>query len=111
MSRTLNLIDVLLTTGRHLFLMGRFTEALVPLTKLSAFRRLPDHVVAEHQALLGEIYLQQKNYKQARRHLTAASAVRPLKAEYHYLMAVAIEEDDAADRKRAEMYYARAIEL
>ena len=38
MSRTLNLIDILLTTGRHLFLVGRFTEALVPLTKLVPIR-------------------------------------------------------------------------
>jgi tetratricopeptide (TPR) repeat protein len=111
MSRTLNLVDILLTTGRHLFLMGRFTEALAPLTRLSGFRQLPDEVTEEIQSLLGEIYLQQEKYKEARRHLTAAIAVRPLKAEYFYLMATAIEEDEWADRKRAEMYYARATEL
>src|SRR5437870_353906 len=111
MSRTLNLIDILLTTGRHLFTMGRFTEALGPLTKLCGFRKLPDHVNEELQSLLAEIYLQQKKYKDARRHLTAAIALRPLKADYCYLMAVAIEEDDQAERRRAEMYYARALEL
>lgn len=111
MSRTLNLLDIMLTTGRHLFLMGRFTEALTPLTKLREFRSLPDHVNEEVQSLLGEIYLQQKKYKDARRHLTAAIALRPLKAEYCYLMAVAIDEDETADRARAEMYYTRAIEL
>ena len=111
MSKTLNLVEILLTTGRHLFLMGRFTEALDPLTKLSGFRKLPEHVADELQSLLAEIALQQKNYKVARRHLTAALALRPLKAEYCYRMAVAIEEDEDADRKRAEMYYARAVEL
>jgi len=111
MSRTLNLVDILLTTGRHLFLVGRFTEALVPLTKLAAFRQLPRHVLEELQALLGEIHLQQKNYKQARRHLTGAISCKPLKAEYHFLMAVAIEEDPDADLKRAEMYYARAVQI
>jgi tetratricopeptide (TPR) repeat protein len=111
MSRTLNLIDILLTTGRHLFLMGRFTEALGPLTKLSGFRKLPEHVNEELQSLRAEIYLQQKKYKDARRHLTAAIALRPLKAEYCYLMAIAIDEDEDADRARAEMYYSRTVEL
>ena len=111
MSKTLNLIDILLTTGRHLVLMGRFTEALDPLTKLSRFRSLPDPVNEELQALLADIHLQHQKYKQARRHLTAALAIRPLHAEYHYLMAVAIHEDEEADPKRAEMYYARAVEL
>jgi len=40
-----------------------------------------------------------------------ALASRPLHAEYHYMMAIAIEEDDQADLKRAEIYYARAVEL
>jgi tetratricopeptide (TPR) repeat protein len=111
MSKTLNLVEILLTTGRHLFMMGRFTEALNPLTKLAGFRKLPEPVVEELQSLLAEIALQQKNYKTARRHLTAAIALRPLKAEYCYLMAIAIEEDDDADRKRAEQYFARAVDL
>jgi len=111
MSRTLNLIDILLTTGRHLFQVGRFTEALEPLTKLTGFRQLPEPVMAEVQALLGEIYLEQAEYKQARRHLTAAIALRPLKAEYFHRMAIAIDEDEFADRRRAAMYYARATEL
>ena len=111
MSRTLNLIDILLTTARHLFQVGRLTEALDPLTKLTGFRQLPDHVMEETQALLGEIYLQQEKYQQARRHLTAAIALRPLKADYFHLMGVAIDEDAFADRRRAAMYYARATEL
>jgi tetratricopeptide (TPR) repeat protein len=111
MSKTLNLIDILLTTGRHLFLMGRFTEALQPLTKLSGFRKLPDPADEELQSLLAEIYLQQKKYRDARRHLAVAMAMRPLNAEYCYLMAVAFDEDEEADRKRAEAFYARAVEL
>jgi tetratricopeptide (TPR) repeat protein len=111
MSRTLNLIDILLTTGRHLVMMGRFTEALEPLTKLSGFRSLPDHALEELQSLLADIHLQQRRFPQARRHLAAAIALKPLKAEHHYLMGIAIEEDERADRKRAEMYFARAIQI
>jgi tetratricopeptide (TPR) repeat protein len=111
MSRTLNLIDILLTTARHLYSMGRFTEALAPLAKLCGFRNLPGHVVEELQSLRAEIALAQENYKDARRHLAAAIALKPLKAEYCHLMAIAIDEDATADRARAEMYYARAVEL
>jgi tetratricopeptide (TPR) repeat protein len=92
-------------------MMGRFTEALTPLTKLAGFRKLPEHVLEETQSLLAEIFLQQKNYKSARRHLTAAMALKPLNAEYCYLMAIAFEEDAEADRNHAERYFARAIEL
>ncbi|MBI2807597.1 MAG: hypothetical protein HYX68_21665 [Planctomycetes bacterium] len=111
MSRTLNLIDILLTTGRQLFLMGRCIEALVPLTKLAGFRNLPKPAFEDLQALLAEVHLQLQNHKNARRHLTAAIALKPLKAEYYYLMAIAIEEDTDADLARAEMYYSRAVQL
>jgi tetratricopeptide (TPR) repeat protein len=111
MSRTLNLVDILLTTGRHLVMMGRFTEALEPLTKLSGFRSLPDHALEELQSLLADIHLQQRRFAQARRHLAAAIALKPLKAEHHYLMGIAIVEDERAERKRAEMYFERAIQI
>lgn len=111
MSTTLNIFDALLTHARRLFFMGRFTEALVPLTKLWNFRNLPRDVNEEAQSLFAEIHLHQKNYKQARRHLTALIALRPSKAEYCYLMATAIDEDQEADGSRAEMYYARAVQL
>lgn len=111
MSRTLNLIDILLTTGRHLVMMGRFTEALEPLTKLAGFRKLPAPVLEEFHSLRADIHLQQKNYQEARRNLAAAIALRPLEGRHHYRMALAIEEDSKANRKRAEMYYARAIDI
>ncbi len=111
MSRTLNLIDILLTTGRNLTLVGRFTEALEPLTRLAEFRQLPEHVLEELHSLRADIHFQLKNFPEARRHLTAAIALRPLEARHHYLMAVAIEEDKTTDRNRAQMYYERAIQI
>lgn len=111
MSKTLNLVDILLTTGRNLVLMGRFTEALVPLTKLAGFRNLPLHVLNEVYALTADVHIQQENYKDARRQLAAAIALKPLEARHHYLMAVAIVEDDYADQSRAEMYFDRAVRI
>lgn len=111
MSKTLNLIDILLTTSRHLTMIGRSTEALATLSKLAAFRDLPTEVLVEICVLRADLYLQRKNYKDARRNLAAAIAAEPLEAHHHYLMAVAIDEDEEADRARAEMYYRQAVEL
>jgi tetratricopeptide (TPR) repeat protein len=111
MSKTLNLVDILLTTGKHLFTMGRSHEALQPLTKLAGFRKLPDHVNEQLQALLAEIYLEKGEYKKARRHLTAAIAANPLEANYQFLMAIALVEDEGADFARAEAHFARAVEF
>jgi tetratricopeptide (TPR) repeat protein len=111
MSKTLNLVDILLTTGRQLFTMGRSHEALHPLTKLAGFRTLPDHVNEQVQALLAEIYLEKGEYKKARRHLTAAIAANPLEANYQFMMAIALVEDDEADLGRAEAYFARAVDF
>jgi len=111
MSKTLNLVDILLTTGKQLFTLGRSHEALTPLTKLAGFRKLPDHVNEQLQALLAEIYLEKGEYKKARRHLTAAIAANPLEANYQFMMAIALTEDDDADQTRAEAYFARAVEF
>ncbi len=111
MSRTLNLVDILLTTGRNLVTMGRFTEALVPLTKLAGFRKLPEYVLEELYSLRADIHIQRQNYKEARRQLTAAIALRPLDGRNHYLMGIAIEEDEDTPLKRAEMYFEEAVKL
>ncbi len=111
MGMTLNLIDILLSTGRHFVELGCYSEAITSLNKLSNFRNLPEPILEEMQALLADAQLELGNYKDARRHLTAAIAMKPTHAEYHYLMAVAIEKDETADLTRAEMYYQRAIKL
>jgi tetratricopeptide (TPR) repeat protein len=81
------------------------------LTKLAGFRNLPEHVLQELHSLRADVHLQQQDYKEARRQLTAAMSLRPLDARNYYLMAIAIEEDETADLKRAEMYFAKAVEL
>ena len=111
MSKTLNLIDILLTSGRNLMMMGRFTEAMEPLTRLAEFRKLPEHVLQELHTLRAEIFIQQEKYHEARRCLTAAIVLKPLEARNHYLMAIAIEEDEQADLKRAEIYFERAVQI
>jgi Tfp pilus assembly protein PilF len=111
MSKTLNLVDGLLSRGRNLHRHGLLHDAAGVLRKLSAFRHLPADVAAETQSRLAEIMLEAAAYKQARRHLTAALAHQPEQAQYHYRMAVAVEEDPQAPSTRASRHYRRALAL
>ena len=82
-----------------------------PLTRLAEFRKLPAHVLEELHELRADVHFNLHHFTEARRHLTAAIAVRPLEARHHYMMAIAIEEDATTDRKRAQMYFERAIQI
>ncbi|HEV3204792.1 MAG TPA: tetratricopeptide repeat protein [Gemmataceae bacterium] len=109
MSRTLNLADRLMAMGRNYQQLGRTQEALQIFERLAGFRSLRPAVAEETQAHLAEIYLSRCEFSQARRHLTAALAYQPKKAEYHYLLAMALEADEKADRQRAALHYRKSL--
>ena len=111
MSRTLNLIDILLTSGRNLFSLGRYRDALIPLNKLAGFRDLDADALCELNSLRGRIFLELEQYRQARRCFAAAIAARPGSGEHHFHMAQAIEDDVDADLERAEGHYTLAVAL
>jgi tetratricopeptide (TPR) repeat protein len=111
MSMTLNLADRLLAMGRNLQELGRTQDAVGLLDRLEGFRQLPADVAEETQARLAEIALERRQYKKARRHLTAALVYRPANGHYHYLMAVALENDESGDRHRAAEHYRKALRL
>lgn len=111
MSRKLNLVDCMLTRSRQLQTHGLGSQATTLLQKLSNFRDLPPDVAEESQYRLAELALERREYKQARRHLAVALAYQPEEASYHYLMAVAIEDDPDSDKARAGRRYRRAITL
>ncbi|MCS6976618.1 MAG: hypothetical protein NZM31_06355 [Gemmatales bacterium] len=90
---------------------GRDLEALEVLTKLVRVGT-EDTVAAEQvQVLLAEIHLRRREYAQARRHLHVALAYRPDNAQYHFMMAVALEDDPEADPRRALYYFRKAARL
>lgn len=90
---------------------GRDLEALEVLTRLVRMG-IDDALVAEHaQVLLAEIHLRRQEYSQARRHLHVALAYRPDNAQYHFMMAVALEDDPEADPRRAAYYFRQAARL
>src|SRR5437016_1798203 len=111
MSKTLNLVDALLARGRYLQTHGFLQHAAGVLRKLSDLPILPAQVAEETESRLAEIALDRGQLKQARRHLTAALMRQPEEARYHYLLAIAVEEDSDAAPERAERHYRRALAL
>jgi tetratricopeptide (TPR) repeat protein len=111
MSRTLNLVDHLLMTGRNFQALGRIHDALRTLKRLCRFRELPTEAAEEAQARLGEMQIQRGKFARARRHLTAALRACPENARYHYLLATAVDADPHADPQRAAEHYRRSLEL
>jgi tetratricopeptide (TPR) repeat protein len=111
MSTTLNLADRLLAMGRNYHELGREHDALHVLRRLAGLQELRAEVAEETQSRLAEICLRCRQYKRARRHLTAALRHQPDSAHYHYLMATALEEDDAGDLERAAKHYRQALKL
>jgi Flp pilus assembly protein TadD len=111
MGTTLNLCDCLLAMGRDLQEVGRLTEAANVLLRLAGFRDLPAPVAEEAHARLAAIYLQTRDYKAARRHLTSAIIYRPGHAHYYYQYASALHHDATAEAARAVRYYRQAQRL
>jgi tetratricopeptide (TPR) repeat protein len=111
MSRTLNLVDRLLTIARHLQKLGREQDALELLHRLAGFCELPDQTAEEIQLRLGEIFLKRRKYSRARRHLAAALLFDPDNPRYHSLLADALNSGDKRDPDRAAEHYRRSLEL
>ncbi len=111
MSRTLNLLEQLLSRGRKLQDLGRSDDAASVLVRLAGLQELPAEVAEEAQIRLAELHLRRRRYSQARRHLAAALILRPDNARYHYLMGNALELDDNADPQRALEHYRRSLEI
>jgi Tfp pilus assembly protein PilF len=111
MSITINLVEHLLSLGRKFQEMGRTADALQTLYRLSRFKELPSAVAEEIQYRLGQMHLNARRFKRARRHLLAAIRHQPDFAEYHFLFARALRADDQGDLDRAARFYRRALQM
>jgi tetratricopeptide (TPR) repeat protein len=111
MHSTLNLVEHLLAMGRTYQQLGRTRDALSVLRRLTGFRELPADAAEEAQARLGELQLKRRQYRRARRHLTAALRHQPRNARYHYLLATAVQAEDRGDLERAAEHYRRSLEI
>ena len=111
MSRTLNLTERLLERGRFLQEMGLTHDALGIFGRLAGLRGLPAATAEETQIRLAEMHLRQDKFAQARRHLTAALAHNPNNARYHYLIALAHDQDDQGDPQSALEHFRQSLAL
>jgi Tfp pilus assembly protein PilF len=111
MSGTLNLYDRLLAIGRNYHKVQREREALHYLERLAALHDLPAELAEEAQLCLAEVYLRQRKYRRARRHLSIALLYRPDSARYHYLMATVLAKGQFRDPDRAAAHYQKSLEL
>ncbi len=111
MGRTLNLCECLLQMGRDWQAAGRLVEASRVLQRLAGFRDLPAAVAEEAHSRLATIFLQLREFKKARRHLTSVLFFRPSHAPYYFQLASALHHDDDADPCRAVRYYRQALRL
>jgi tetratricopeptide (TPR) repeat protein len=111
MSRTLNLCDHLLLQVRKYQSLGVDDRALRILGNLSRLGELPADAAEETQVRLAELLLKQRKFARARRHLAAALAHQEDNAQYHYLMAWAVEGERGGTPGRALHHYQRCVEL
>ncbi|MCS7044744.1 MAG: hypothetical protein NZO58_00155 [Gemmataceae bacterium] len=112
MSRTLSIADHLLSVGRRLQEHGQTREAAQIFGRLAGLTQTLSPAVAEEaHNRLGQIYLDWNDTRAARRHLTAALALHPNCAHYHYLLALASANDEHCDPRRANLHYRRCLEL
>jgi tetratricopeptide (TPR) repeat protein len=111
MGKTLNLCECLLQMGRDWQTAGRLVEASRVLKRLASFRDQPAAIAEETHSRLANIFLLLRDFKQARRHLTAVLFFRPSHAPYYYQLATALHHDTQADPARAVRYYRQALRL
>ena len=111
MNKTLSFTQQLLAMGRNLQALGQDRAAARLLRRLGSFRDLPNDLAEETHLRLADIYLDEGQYKQARRQLTAALALRPDNAHAHCLMAEAALEADGRNPRRALQHYRHCTRL
>lgn len=111
MAKTLNLCECLLQMGRDWQEAGRLVEATRVLRRLAGFRDLPASMAEEAHSRLATMFLQLREFKDARRHLTSAIFYKPSHAPYYFQLASALHHDSAADPYRAIRYYRQALRL
>ena len=111
MSRTLHLVDQLLSKGRRLQSLGLNPQARRVLTKLAAFRQLPPTVAEETQVRLADLDAEADDHESEQVHRAAALTHDPRRAEYHSAMAHCRERDEMSSPEEVVAYHRRADAL
>jgi Flp pilus assembly protein TadD len=111
MSKTLNLAESLLAMGRELQSQGRKRDARLLFCRLVKFRDLPTAIAEEIHARLSDLFVAEKQFKRARRHLSILMCLRPHNGRYYHQYALACHRDPRGDKHRAAKFYQQALDL
>jgi tetratricopeptide (TPR) repeat protein len=111
MSKTLNLVDRLVTLARTRLRRGQTDSALRVLRNLSAFPDLPAHAEPATLVRFAAVLLRLRHFRKARRHLLAALVRRPADARAHALLARALAHIPTVEPARALRHYRRALRM
>jgi tetratricopeptide (TPR) repeat protein len=110
MSDVLCLVNHLLGRAHRLAHSSQFAAAIELLEDVATFP-LTARRTEEVERLLAELYLKQRQYRKAARHLRRAIAVAPRTARYHYLLGVCVASHRNGRRERALEHFRRALKL
>jgi tetratricopeptide (TPR) repeat protein len=104
-------VDHLLTRSRCLQEIGRLSEALDLLKRVSALGGQSTQPVAEIQMQMAQLYISSKRFVRARQVLRLALKHRPDNARLHFLQATAYSSGKKSDPVKALAHFHRSLEL
>lgn len=111
MSTILGLAQRLLAQAQNHRHLGR-TQSAMRLLRSALRQELPAKLAEDARVLLAELYQELGDFLRARRHLQAALALAPHRADLHHRLAILLETDETTgDHSRALRHYARAVKL
>lgn len=110
MGTTLNLHECLLAMAAEAQEQGRRRDARNLLKRLVKFRDLPRSTAESCHAQLAELYLENNDYRKARRHLAILMCLRPSQGKYFYQFATSLHRDPHGDFERGAKYYQQALD-
>jgi len=111
MSKTLNLIDILLRRARTCHDLGLHDQAKNLFERLATFRSLPAEAAEETQLRLADISNDEDDSFKERQHLTCALAQQPQNAEHHYRLAKAYRNDKDIPAAKALPHLKAAVRI
>lgn len=111
MSKTLNLVQILLRRARTCHDLGLHDQAKDLFERLSTFRSLPADVAEETQLRLAELCAAEDDSFKERQHLTCALAQQPNNPEYHFRLAKAYLSDADVPEEKALPHLRAALRI
>ena len=111
MTQTISLFDSLLATARRQAACKQTRLALATLRRLSSLPSLSSDQSEQVHAMCGQLLLERRKYRSARRHLIRAARLDRTSPRYFYLLGLACRHDPDGDLDRAARYFARCLRL